>query len=297
MPAVFERVFRARYDECDAYGKVNRASYLRFMQEAAFDASTDIGYDFATYKRMNRNWLIRESEISFLQPLHYGDTVIVKTWVADFRRALSQRRYEFRLQETHQLAATAYTDWVFLDTFERWPAKIPPHMIQAFIPDCHNRKPPTRQRFPVSPQPGHGVYRCSRQVHWGDIDSAHHVNNAVYMTYLEDCENELLHQKGWSAARMMAFGFYVTARNFRIEYRLPARMDDALEIATWLTDVQKETAVRHYTVQNCADGKLLTQARALLEWVDLETGQPIPIPNGFAADLLENISGQKIDTI
>ncbi len=40
-----ERAFRVRSYECDGYGHVNHANYLRYMQEAAFDASAAAGYD------------------------------------------------------------------------------------------------------------------------------------------------------------------------------------------------------------------------------------------------------------
>ena len=45
MPKIYERNFRIRFYECDAYGHVNHANYLRFMQEAAIEASADVGYD------------------------------------------------------------------------------------------------------------------------------------------------------------------------------------------------------------------------------------------------------------
>jgi len=72
MLALYERSFRVRYDECDPYGHVNYAIYLRYMQEAAFDASARVGYDFTTYAAMNRYWCVRETDITFLRPLSYG---------------------------------------------------------------------------------------------------------------------------------------------------------------------------------------------------------------------------------
>ena len=39
MALTHERTFRVRHYECDSYGHVNHANYLRYMQEAAFDAS------------------------------------------------------------------------------------------------------------------------------------------------------------------------------------------------------------------------------------------------------------------
>src|SRR5512142_1116600 len=96
MPLTHVRSFRVRYYECDAYGHVNNANYARYMQEAAFDASAAAGYDFARYEQMGRLWVVRETDIEYLRPLCYGDTVEVKTWVANFQRVRSRRRYELR---------------------------------------------------------------------------------------------------------------------------------------------------------------------------------------------------------
>src|SRR5512142_1511669 len=105
MPLTHTRSFRVRHYECDAYGHLNNTNYLRYMQETAFDASAAAGYDLDRYEQMERLWLIRESEVEFLRPLQYNDIIEVKTWVADFRRVISRRCYEFRLQSSGELAA------------------------------------------------------------------------------------------------------------------------------------------------------------------------------------------------
>src|SRR5574341_595828 len=84
MPLTHPRAFRVRHYECDAYGHVNAVNYVRYMQEAAFDASAAAGYDLARYDRMGKLWLVRDTEIEYLAPLRYGDTVEITTWVADF---------------------------------------------------------------------------------------------------------------------------------------------------------------------------------------------------------------------
>ena len=38
-PVTHTRTFRIRHYECDRYGHVNNANYIRYMQEAAMDAS------------------------------------------------------------------------------------------------------------------------------------------------------------------------------------------------------------------------------------------------------------------
>ena len=95
------------------------------MQETAFDATAAAGYPVSRYEAMGRLWLVRESDVEHIRPLRYGDTVTVRTWVADFRRVRSRRAYEFRLANTGELVAQAQTDWVFLDSATGRPTAIP----------------------------------------------------------------------------------------------------------------------------------------------------------------------------
>jgi acyl-CoA thioester hydrolase len=129
-----ERSFRVRHYECDLYGHVNHANYLRYMQEAAFDASAAVGYSLETYQAMARYWLIRDTDVEYLSPLRFGDTVRVKTWVVDFRRVRSRRAYELYRENDGELVARAQTDWVFLETETNRPATVPPEMVTAFLP-------------------------------------------------------------------------------------------------------------------------------------------------------------------
>ena len=288
QPTVLERAFRVRSYECDAYGHVNHANYLRYMQEAAFDASAAVGYDLARYQALGRQWLIRETDITYLRPLVYGDTVIVRTWVADFRRVRSRRMYELRLAGSGEPVATAATEWVYLDSFTLRPASVPPEMVAAF------RHPDTvpgdrREPFPESPPPPPGVFRMRRRVEWREIDQAQHVNNANYLAYIEECNVAAAEAYGWSMARIMARGVAIVARRYRIEYREPAVMHDELEVTSFLADVKRATAVRHNEIRRVRDDALLARSYALWVFVDLETGRPIRIPPDFMDTFRPNV--------
>jgi acyl-CoA thioester hydrolase len=289
MPLTHSRTFRVRHYECDAYGHVNHANYLRYMEEAALDASAAAGYGLARYQAINRYWLIRETEIEYLRPLRYADSLQVTTWVADFRRVRSRRAYELRLAPTDNLVARAHTDWVFLDRTTNLPAKIPPEMKAAFFPEGAPDVAPPRHRFPTPPPKPPGAFRQPRRAEWRDIDPAGHVNNAVYLAYVEDCGVQMAAACGWPMARMAAEGFAVVARQHRIEYRLPALLDDLLDVATWISDVKETSAIRHTTITREQDGALLAQVRTVHLWLDLNTGDPTTVPAQFLADLSPNI--------
>jgi acyl-CoA thioester hydrolase len=240
---------------------------------------------------MGRQWLIRETEIEYLRQAQYNDIVQVRSWVDDFRRVRSRRKYEFRLNEADGLVARAWTDWVFLNTTTGRPAAVPSEMVTAFFPEGAPPAGAPRPGFPDAPLPPPGIFKMRRRVEWRDIDPAQHVNNAAYLAYLEECGMQVVAAFGWSMERMWAEGFAIIARRHQIEYVQPAVRDDELEVATWVSAVKHATALRHFTITRVQDGALLVQVHTLWVWVDLKTGQPIRIPDHFLADFSPNIIG------
>jgi acyl-CoA thioester hydrolase len=284
MPLEHVRTFCVCHNECNALGHVTDVNYLRYMEEAAFSASAAAGYDLARYEAMGRLWLIRETDIEYLRPLRYGDSVEIKTWVADFRRVRSRRAYEFRLAGSGECVARASTDWVFVESATGRPASIPPEMIVAFFPEGLSETAPPRVRMPAASPPPPGVFRQRRRVNWQDIDPANHVNNSVYLAYVEDSGAQALTAHGWPLARLWAEGFSIVARRHQIGYLQPALLDDELEVAAWALDVKRASATRHTGITRVSDGTLLARVDSTYVWVDRVTQKPTRIPPAFLAD-------------
>jgi acyl-CoA thioester hydrolase len=283
----YTRQFRVRYYECDAYGHLNNAQYLRYMQETAFDASAQAGYDMDRYEQIGHHWLIRNTEIEYLAALHYDDRVLVKTWVADFRRSTSRRMYEFYRQE--ELVARAHSDWVFLEIASGRPARIPAEMIQAFFPDGASNPAVQRQPFPLEPPAPAGMFRTRRRVEFRDLDPVQHVNNAVYLEYVSECGFQVVAHFNWPLERMLAHGFGIFLRRNRIEYLQPALLGEELEISTWAYNLRRSTATRYYAIQRVSDGTLLARVSTEAVWVDIQSGRIRRIPQDFIEDLRPNM--------
>jgi acyl-CoA thioester hydrolase len=263
MPIVHHETFPVRYWECNPVGHLSSTNYFRWMQEAAFGASAAVGYDWARYREMG---------YVYLKPLRYGDRVDLATWVMDFRRYRSRRAYEFTSLETRQPAATAVTDWVYVDARTLQPATVPAQMQEAFSPDGPLGAAPPRDRYPSSPEAPPDVFTIARQVEWRDIDMMWHVNNAVYLAYVEEAGVRLAEAHGWSAERMTEEHSAILTRRHRIEYRQAARMGDDLDIATWYSDTGRATALRHCLIRRAEDGEIVARAQVQCAWIDLNTG-------------------------
>ena len=214
----------------------------------------------------------------------------ITTWVADWRRVRSRRAYEFRLAGSDEPVARAFTDWVFLESASGRPASIPPEMMAAFVPEGRLKPARPRARFPAAPPPPSGTFHMRRQVAWPDIDQAQHVNNAVHLEYLEDCEIHAFAAFGWPPSRMARAGFAFRAEHRLIDYLQPALLHEELEFSTWISDLDHSGAVRHHAVTRVGDGELLVRACSHMRPYQLGSDEPIPIPDEFLRDLSGNIA-------
>ena len=279
MPATHYEIFKVRNYECDASGHLRGATYLRWMQESAFAASAAVGYDFSRYHNIGQIWLIHETAVEYLAPLHYGDEVEVKTWVMDIRRFRSRRAYEIRHRATGEVAARASTDWVYLDAETLRPQMIPEAIQLAFFPEGVPPETSPRERHPVAHDRPPKAISLSRTVAWSDIDMMWHVNNARYLEYVEDAETRACALRGWPMERMLEEGLRIHTRQHRLEYRRPAILGDVLNIATWCTGIDDTTALRHTEIRRAEDGELLVRAQARWGLSNRETGAALRIPS------------------
>ena len=101
---------------------------------------------------------------------------------------------------------------------------------------------------------------------------------------------QALTSRGWSRTRMQSEGFAIAVQSHRIEYLVPALLGDELEITTWLSGVDRSGGIRHTTIVRASDGEVLARARTAWGAVDLETEQPVQLPEAFVGDLAPGIA-------
>lgn len=281
MPHTYTRRFRVRATDCDAAGHVNHAVYARYMQEAAIEASADAGFDYAWYDAHGANWLIRRSRIDYLQPARYGDELDVTTYVANLRRVRSQRNYQIVRAADGVRLAQAATDWVFVDQRSGAPARIPELFAPAFLPDGSGPDVDLildSDKLPDAPPPR--AFHTARRVNFYDMDENAHVNNAVYLNYLEQAAIDAGASVGFDMPQLLELGGLFVVRQHDIEYLRPARYGDILDVATWIGETSHSSLARH-TTMHIRGGELSIRARTLWVWIGLESRRATAIPGAL----------------
>ena len=134
----------------DGNRHVNNVAYVQWMQDAAIQHSAATGCTRMT-EAIGATWVARMHRIEYLSPAFAGEAITVLTWVADFRKVRSLRRYKFIRAADQKTLAHGETDWVLVDAATGRPRAIPSEMANLFemVPDePHNapRKPPASGR-------------------------------------------------------------------------------------------------------------------------------------------------------
>jgi acyl-CoA thioester hydrolase len=117
-----------------------------------------------------------------------------------------------------------------------------------------------------------------------ELDSFHHVNNAIYANYMQEAAIEASTEAGYSPAWYHEHGAGWVIRQLSIRYYLQAGYGDELEVTTWVSDMKRVTSNREYKITRTRDGAPVARARANWVYLDLKTGQPLRIPKEFEKD-------------
>jgi acyl-CoA thioester hydrolase len=152
-------------------------------------------------------------------------------------------------------------------------------------------------------------FRAYVRVRFHECDPLGHVNNAVYLGYLEQVAIDHAAAVGWPATRLQQeAGAVFVARRHEIDFLRPAFENDVLEIITWPEGMSAARAFRYYEVRKVdhdplrlppdellpgdsprpdSRHNLLITARTEWAFANVERGRPVRIPETVTRDFLK----------
>jgi acyl-CoA thioester hydrolase len=122
------------------------------------------------------------------------------------------------------------------------------------------------------------------RVYYEDTDASGVVYHARYLQYFERARTEWLRALGYSQERLRGDAEAVfTVAGMEIEFRRPARLDDALEATAEVELLRRASMVFVQTLRYAAEpGTVLAQARVRVACVDAASFKPRALPTFLA---------------
>lgn len=101
------------------------------MLDAAVLHSEGLGCTDTT-KAIDATWVVRTHRIEYLRPAFAGEKIMVLTWVSNFRRVQSLRKYRVVRIKDRAVLAEGETDWVFVNVKTGKLRSIPKEVLALF---------------------------------------------------------------------------------------------------------------------------------------------------------------------
>jgi acyl-CoA thioester hydrolase len=108
-----------------------------------------------------------------------------------------------------------------------------------------------------------------------DIDEQNHVNNTIYVRWVQDVATA--HWRAVAGPKAQESIGWVVLRH-EIDYKAPACLGDEVVLRTWVGKATRLTFERFTEIRRRRDGQLLSRARTLWCPINSQLGRPVRVP-------------------
>ena len=112
---VLETTFYVRFAETDLMGIVHHSQYVVWMEEGRSDFMRRKGFTFDQWEAANIGFAVSEMNLRYHAPAHYGDSVIVRTWLEEVRSRSVTLGYEVVDAASRARLVTGWTKHICMD--------------------------------------------------------------------------------------------------------------------------------------------------------------------------------------
>jgi len=170
------------YAEVDADFNQNLGAFFKLIQEAAVIHSEKVGYDSRTLLDRGEVWILNALEAEIYRYPRLCEEVRVETWHKQSKGFRAFR--DFCVYAGDEKLAAASSLWLYFDIQRKRLTRVPAETGAVYTSETENALDGSLQSWkPMDTfTPEFETDLCVRH---SDFDPLNHVNNAVYLDYLE----------------------------------------------------------------------------------------------------------------
>lgn len=126
----------------------------------------------------------------------------------------------------------------------------------------------------------------SLEIRYGDLDPQGHVNNARYLTYLEQARVAyLIHLNLWDGQSFTDLGMILA--DVHITYRAPLLFGNQIQVGVHVTRLGGKSMTMEYVIEDSQTHQELAHAATVLVAYDYRQNQTIPLPDSWRQRITE----------
>lgn len=115
------------------------------------------------------------------------------------------------------------------------------------------------------------------EVRYGDLDAQRHVNNAKYLTYMEQARLEYMRQlELWEGESFDTLGMIVA--EIQISYKAPIHFGHPVRVGVRVGRLGNKSMLMEYRLENAQDSSLFASATSVQVAYDYQAGGSMQLP-------------------
>jgi acyl-CoA thioester hydrolase len=115
------------------------------------------------------------------------------------------------------------------------------------------------------------------EVRYGDLDPQGHVNNARYLTYMEQARVEYIHRLGiWDGKSFLSIG--VILADAQVSFLSPILYGQEIRVGVRVSHLGNKSIKMEYRLEDAQTGHLCAAGATVLVTYDYQAQNTIPIP-------------------
>lgn len=265
----YHTAFGVRSYETGRLGIISTGTLLRYLEHIATEASAAAGFPRSWYDERNSAWVVRQMTLEVARPIILTDKLAFDTWPSHYARIQAYREYLVTNQSGGQLLARARAHWVYVERQRGLPIRLPAEIPGQAIVDPQTV---TFSPLPVITPPGNDLPRFHQRLiarHY-EADVIGHINNTVYIDWLEEAVHTALAQLPAGVIDQPAEPSQRTRiflQHGTIDYMKPALPGDGLEITTTLVGRHDQGLAWSQFIQRQEAEEPLVRAETYWSWL------------------------------
>jgi len=133
--------------------------------------------------------------------------------------------------------------------------------------------------------PGYRFYHPI-EVRYGDLDPQGHVNNAKYLTYLEQARIAYIRRLGlWKSDSFLDVGIILA--EVRITFQKPILYQNHIQVGVKITRLGNKSLTMEHQIEGIDHGEQFASASIVLVMYDYHQNATIPIPEDWRTTIQE----------
>jgi acyl-CoA thioester hydrolase len=118
------------------------------------------------------------------------------------------------------------------------------------------------------------------EVRYGDLDPQGHVNNARFLTYMEQARVAYYRHLGlWPGGSFKDFGAILA--EVKVTFRAPIHWGDPLQVGMRVTRLGTKSMTSEYSLENAQDGSQFASGTAVMVAYDYHQARTVPVPEAW----------------